>query len=182
MLELSEDNRSIVEVHPLCLEREKEEGVRLSESICDIPRPLNDETDQSFAAINTAIMGPSVLGHLDYDIPVMVCVDANKLGVGGALLNVAPDGNESLGLQLSRIPPQPHSLEMVELDVVENSVEVSDLFHLFSSASVGHLGARAKLRALTKLKYSWKDRLKKARDPLDPFVLHRATTFWLGGN
>ncbi len=76
VLELSEDNRSIVEVHPLCLEREKEEGVRLSEacieSICDIPRPLNDETDQSFAAINTAIMGPSVLGHLDYDIPVMV--------------------------------------------------------------------------------------------------------------
>ncbi len=67
------------------------------------------DMDKCFSAVKEAIMGASVLGHLDYNLPIVVRVDASKLGVGGALLNVMQSGKEILCGWISKVFSGPAS-------------------------------------------------------------------------
>ena len=56
----------------------------------------SSEQEQAFQKVKEAIAATTVLFHIDYTLPIVLRVDASTYGVGGALLNVLPGGEERI--------------------------------------------------------------------------------------
>lgn len=54
------------------------------------------EQEKAFTEVKAAVTKTGLLHHLNYELPIILRVDASQYGVGGILLNVTPEGEEHI--------------------------------------------------------------------------------------